>query len=79
MCRDNILLINCSGGGVMPVSGPPYIRCVNCLLVGVVGGWPSTMEVMRTGGWDTQCLVTTNQDYNVTLEKYDDRVARLAL
>ena len=78
MCRNNILLIN-SGGGGMPVSGPPYIRCVNCLVVGVVGDWRCTMVVMRSGGRDTQCLVTTNQDYNVRSEKYDDRVTRLAL
>ena len=78
MCRNNILLINSSVGGS---SGPPppYIRCVNCLLLGVVGDWWGTMVVMRTGGRDTQCLVTTNQDYNVRSEKYDDRVTRLAL
>ena len=78
MCWNNILLINSSGVSGWP--GPPsYIRCVNCLLAGVVGDWRGTMGVMRTGGRDTQCLVTTNQDYNVRSEKYDDRVTRLAL
>ena len=80
--RDNILLITTVVIVLVLVhpipSPPPCIRCVNCWLT--PGWWLALHNGGNEDWWQPHTMSRyQGRDYNVTSEKYDDRVTRLAL